>query len=278
MPRANLSTTKNGRSRKANEDRYFSRAVGKALDVLEYLKRKDQPLSLHELTSWLGGAKTSVFRLLRTLEAAGYVTRNELGLYSLSADAQALVPSQFASRLIGAAEPRIKELVRQFRETASLACLFNNHIEVVAVVESPQMIRMGNTVGRIIPPHASSLGKAIAAFQTEERREQLLRSYGIYRYTEQTITDEQELRAEFERIRSKGYAIEREESHSQGCCFGVPVFLEDKSAIAAISISMPVMRRQGKEQEASFIDALQHAARQISSDLQAGVPPVEQRA
>jgi IclR family acetate operon transcriptional repressor len=278
LPRGSPTTTRNGRPRKVNQDRYFSRAVGKALSALEYLKRKDEPLSLHELTSWLGGAKTSVFRLLRTLEAAGYVARNDAGLYCLSADARSLVPSQFVSRLIQAADPRIKDLVRQFRETSSVACLFDNHIEVVAVVESPQMIRMGNTVGRIIPPHASSLGKAITAFQTEERREQLLRSYGIYRYTQQTITDERELRLEFERIRTQGYALEREESHSQGCCFGVPVLLEDQSAVAALSISMPLMRVEGEEQEASFIAALKRAAQKVSSDLQASVPSVESKA
>jgi DNA-binding IclR family transcriptional regulator len=277
LPRANLSTPRIGKPRKANQDRYFSRAVGKALDVLEYLKRQDEPLSLHGLTSRLGGAKTSVFRLLRTLEAAGYVSRNHLGLYSLSDDARNFVPSQFASRLIQAAEPRIKEIVRQFRETSSVACLFDNHIEVVAVVESPQVIRMGNTVGRILQPHASSLGKAITAFQTEERREHLLRSYGIYQYTPHTITDERELRAEFERICSNGYSVEREESHLQGCCFAVPVFLEDESAIAAVSISMPLMRLTGEEQEARFIAALKQAAQRISRDLRASVPAIEKR-
>ena len=278
MRRGQAAATRNGRPSRVNQDRYFSRAVGKALGVLEYLKRKDEPLSLHELTSWLGGAKTSVFRLLRTLESVGYVMRNDAGLYTLSPDARSLVPGQFVSRLIQAAEPRIKDLVRQFRETSSVACLFDNHIEVVAVVESPQMIRMGNTVGRIIPPHASSLGKAIAAFQSEERREQLLRSYGIYRYTPKTIIDERELRLEFERIRSQGYALEREESHLQGCCFGVPVLLEDQSAIAALSISMPLMRVEGEEQRTSFVAALKKAAQKVASELQASVPSVESKA
>jgi IclR family acetate operon transcriptional repressor len=231
---------------------------------------------LHELTTRLGGAKASVFRLVRTLQTAGYVSRNDLGLYSLSPDVRALVPTQFVRPLIRAAEPCIRNLVREFRETSSLAALFDNHIEVVAVVESPQMIRMGNTVGRIIPPHASSLGKSITAFQTEERRERLLRSYGIYQYTPHTITDELKLRAEFDRIRSQGYAAEWEESHLQGCCFGVPVLAEDGVAIAAISISMPVMRLEGHEQEARFIAALKQAAQTMSAELRAGTSSVEQ--
>jgi IclR family acetate operon transcriptional repressor len=264
------SVVRNAKPKKVIPDRYFSQAVGRALDALELLKRTDRPLPLQELTARLGGAKASVFRLVRTLQAAGYVCRNDLGMYLLSPDVRALVPTQFVRPLIRAAEPCLKNLVREFRETASLAALFDNHIEVVAVVESPQMIRMGNTVGRIIPPHASSLGKSITAFQTEERRERLLRSYGIYQYTPHTITDELKLRAEFDRIRAQGYATEREESHLQGCCFGVPVLAEDGTAIAGISISMPVMRLNGTEQEARLLAALRKAAETISTDLRIG--------
>src|SRR5574341_1041703 len=87
------------------------------------------------------------------------------------------------------AMPCMKELSREFRETVSLAFLFENHIEVVEVVESPQKVQMGNVVGGVIPPHASSLGKSITAHQPEGRREKLLRAYGICQFTPGTITD-----------------------------------------------------------------------------------------
>jgi IclR family acetate operon transcriptional repressor len=126
---------------------------------------------------------------------------------------------------------------------------------------------MSNTVGRIIQPHASSLGKSITAFQSEERSERLLRSYGIYRYTPKTITDELELRAELERIRACGYAVEREETHLQGCCFGVPVLGEDGAAFAAISLAMPIMRLQGEEQESHILTRLKEAAQTVREAL-----------
>jgi DNA-binding IclR family transcriptional regulator len=65
------------------------------------------------------------------------------------------------------------------------------------VVKSPQIIRMSNVAGHILPPNASSLGKVIAAFQTEEQREKLLRSYGCWRFTEHSITDSAQLQEEF---------------------------------------------------------------------------------
>ena len=84
---------------------------------------------------------------------------------------------------------RMQELNASLRETVSMAALFDNRIEVVAVIESPQTIRMSNVVGHIVPPNASSLGKVITAFQSQEQREKLLRSYGFWRFTERSITD-----------------------------------------------------------------------------------------
>lgn len=246
-----------------DNDRYYSQAVGRAFEALEYIKRASKPLKLQDLTVKLSGAKASIFRLLYTLEAVGYVVRDASGAYQLSPDIRALVPKQLIGPLVQIAEPVIEGLAREFRETVSLAALFDNHIEVIAVAESPQVIRMSNTVGRIIQPHASSLGKSIAAFQTEQRRDHLLRSYGIYRYTPKTITDGRELSAEFKRIRQRGYAVEREETTLQGCCFGVPILAEDGSAFASVSIAMPIMRLEGEEQEAAFVEELRKAAQTI---------------
>lgn len=262
-----IATPSQDRKSIAKKGPYYSQAVGRSLEALERLESAAKPVSLQEMATALRGAKASVFRLLHTLEAHGYVVRNTAGEYSLSNDVRKLVPRQFVAPLVRAARPVIQDLSRELRETASVAALFDNHIEVVAVAESPQVIRMSNTVGRIIQPHASSLGKSITAFQADERRERLLHSYGIYRYTPKTITDPLELRAEFDRIRARGYAVEREETHLQGCCFGVPVLGEDGAAFAAISLAMPVMRLEGEEQEAHFVERLKQAARDVLQAL-----------
>lgn len=248
-------------------DRYYSQAVGRAFEALELIKGSSKPLSLQELTAQLGGAKASIFRLLHTLEAVGYVTRDESGAYTLSSDIRALIPKQFVRPLVRVSQPVIKRLARELRETASVAALFDNHIEVVAVAESPQVMRMGNTVGRIIQPHASSLGRSITAFQSEDRRDHLLSSYGIYRYTPKTMTDELELRAEFERIRERGYAAEFEETNLQGCCFGVPILGEDGHAQASISVAMPVLRLQDGAHQAHIVERLKQAAETIRKAL-----------
>lgn len=161
----------------------------------------------------------------------------------------------------------MKELSRQFCETVSLAMRFDNRIEVVATVESSHLIRMGNTIGRILPPHASSLGKAITASQPEDVREHLIRSYGIHRFTEHTNTDEMELKRELERVWSRGYSTDLEESVLEGLCFGAPISGPHDEVFAAISVSSPKMRLQDEHVRESLIAALRRTAAVISQDL-----------
>jgi DNA-binding IclR family transcriptional regulator len=259
-------------------DKYFSRAVSKALDALELLNRSNGPLTLNEIAQRIQLSKTSAFRLLRTLESIGYLASSGWGQYSLAPGTSSVVSTHLIARLLGVGTPRIQELSRELHETATLAALFDNRVEVIAVVESSQAIRMSNVVGLIVPPNASSLGKVITAFQSADRREKLLRSYGMWRFTGKTIADRNELDREFERIRTQGFAVDREETVADGICFGVPIYRQPNEVSAAISASLPKGRVGDTAHENAIIAALKATAGQISAELQkaplqAGFPP-----
>jgi DNA-binding IclR family transcriptional regulator len=225
-------------------------------------------MALNEMAQRLQLSKTSTFRLLRTLESSGCLTASEWGKYSLAPGVHSVVSTQTVARLLRSAIPRLQHLSRQLRETASLAALFDNRIEVIAVVESPQPIRMSNIVGHILPPNASSLGKVITASQNEERREKLLRSYGVYRFTDRTITERTQLDDEFARVREQKFATDLEESVSDGHCFGVPIFGSAGDVGAAISVSLPKARVTDADHRETILAALGTTAGQIAADLQ----------
>jgi DNA-binding IclR family transcriptional regulator len=255
--------------RQANDEpegKYFSKVVGKALNLLELIARSSRPLRLHELTEEADLPKSSVFRILYTLEAAGYILRDESGGYRVAAEARPWVESSFVKDLVGVATPRMAALRRRLHETVSLSVLFDNHIETVAVLESPRLIRMVNTVGRIIPPHASSMGKAITAFQPEDRRETLLGSYGLHRFTKHTIVDEDELSRELDRIRERGWSEDAEESADEGRCFGAPIFVRG-DARAALSVSIPQTRVPEGEARSEMIRFILETASAVSREI-----------
>lgn len=80
--------SRNSRAKSTEEprgrDKYFSRAVSKALEVLEILQTESNALSMNEIAQRLQLSKTSAFRLLRTLDTTGYITLDGRGQYKLS--------------------------------------------------------------------------------------------------------------------------------------------------------------------------------------------------
>jgi IclR family acetate operon transcriptional repressor len=245
-------------------DQYFSRALEKGLQALQALSHASEGLTLTQAAGKLALTKASAFRIVRTLETLGYVTKSANGRYALAGGRSPQLPSRLIQAMLQHGAEPSHHLSLELRETVSMAALFENHIEVILVAESPQLVRMGNTVGRIIPPHASSLGKAIAAFQQRDNGRRLLRSYGLNLYTPNTITDELALQKEFERIRSSGYAEDWEESTPGGVCFAAPILRPDGIATGAISLSMPKMRFQGEEQQRRILEAVLKTAAGIS--------------
>lgn len=243
---------------------YFVRAVGNAIDILEIVSESKEPVSLVRLTELLGRSKSSVFRILCTLEQKGLLTRLPGDLFTLSHSGFALRSNREVERLKRIAQPFMRELSREFRETVSLAFLHSNHIEIVDVIHSPQKIRMYNVVGGIIPPHASSVGKCVAANQPEPLREHLLTTYGFHQFTPNTISDAAALDEEYRRVREQGYAVDREESTMDGCCFGAPIRTSGDHVDAALSISLPKTRLV---HEKRIVNAVRRAARAISEEL-----------
>jgi DNA-binding IclR family transcriptional regulator len=275
MPKSDTATRKSVESAKKSSggSQYLSRAVSKSLKVLELLQSARSPMGLQEIARRIQLSKTSTFRLLRTLEAAGCLVSVGSGEYRLAPGIHSVVPTLWLARLLRVATVRMQELNNQLRETVSLAALFDNRVEVVAVIESPQIIKMSNVVGHILPPNASSLGKVIAAFQSHEQREKLLRSYGFWHFTEHSITDPAKIQEEFSRVLADKFATDREESVPDGICFGVPVFNSSGEVNVALSASVPKMRVRDREHEKAIVAALRATAENISADFRAAQAP-----
>lgn len=247
--------------------KYFSRAVVKAFLMLDLLKARNGPLTLKEIAENTGLTKSSAFRLLQTLEQLTHIRQRLDGRYEISDRYRVDSGTQLREALLRSETPVLRAIHEKFQETVSIAALFTNHIEVVKVLESHHPVRMANTVGRILSPHASSLGKVITAFQPEDVRRRLIVSYGLVRFTPATITDEILLRTELDSIRKEGIALEKEESTSEGYCFGAPIFQDGDTAVGAISISLPKSRVPIGKLRIQMIDALRTAASTISREL-----------
>lgn len=199
-------------------------------------------MSLSELAAAIKLGKPAALRLLRTLEQLGYLSRDGGKYYRLEAGAS-MTGMQGSLHIIRRiAGGFCRELQSKCSETVTLAYLFDDHIRVVDVFESTRQIKMSNRVGRMLQPYASSLGKAITAFQDEGLMQALLDVYGIYRFTRHTLVDQLAIQNEFAAVRRRGYAEDKEETVEGGYCIGFPLRTPDRGVVAAMSISAPRFR------------------------------------
>jgi DNA-binding IclR family transcriptional regulator len=248
------------------EQKLESRALAKGLLALDHLAEKGRPLSLGELAGVLGLGKPSTLRILSTLQLMGWLARDASDNYCLDREWPKLSRQSWLRRLTCAALPEMRKLNADFAETVSLAALFDDHIRVVEVLDSPQVMRMANYKGRILPPYASSLGKAITAFQNPMQVAVLLQIYGTYKFTDNTLTDPRAIQADFARVRELGYGCDDAETVAGGICFGVPIRSTDGSVAAAISLSQPRQRWTDEDLQ-QLPGTLMESARRISALL-----------
>ena len=249
------------------DEQYLSRSITRALDVLECFPSASSAFSLMELAQRIAMPESSLFRVLVTLESRGYLAQKEDGTY-------ALAPKVLHGKLWERAQwvremlrPALQQLARRFNETTSLAFLFDDRISVFDSIESLHDIRAINKVGRLLPPYASSMGKAITAFQDRGLTERLLGTYGVFQRTVHTVTDHNKIYADFEQIRRTGYACDRGEATEGGICIGAPIFVEKDRVEAAVSISVP-LNRIDEAREREIIAELIRATAEMSVLLQ----------
>lgn len=242
--------------------------VLKTLRVLEILAQQNEEVSLTEITQRADVAKASTFRILQTLEGAGYLNKNaRTGGYQLSQKLQqlCLVPRKYDElRVHGGLALLV--LRREFNETVNLAVLDQGDVLYLETVESTANLRVAANQMTRQPLNCTALGKALAAYLPEESIESILRLKGMPKKTEKTLCDIRRFKNELAKVRQCGIAYEVEEFEPGSFCIAAPVLDATKrQALAAISLSAPCSRLNGRKRKMAA--ALRQVAKQLSEKL-----------
>lgn len=251
----------------SKSDIYYIEVLGKTLDILDVFARTTKPqLSLQDISVETKLNKNTVFRILYTLAEHGYISKENQS-YRLGQKLADLGSTKLHRRdLLTVAGPYLDSLRDQFGETVNLGVMDGGSIRYVDVRESRERFRLAERIGGSDPLHSTALGKAQLAFLPAEEVRRLMKECGMEKYTEHTITSISVLKAELERVRSAGYAVDREESMLGAFCVAAPVLDSNQAPVAALSIAGPNTRfHQDSLKPAS--DALLKAVSEIRHKL-----------
>lgn len=217
--------------------------ISKVLLILEALQNSSVGLGLKAVCDATGINKSTAYRFLRHLEREGYLLRTEAGTYLIGPRlAQMSACASRSATLQAVARPILAELWRSTHETVNLGVIDHGTLLYVDVMESPHEFRLVSRIGTRRSLHVAALGKVLTAFLPTSEYERALSGIVFQRVTPKTITNMVLLRAELDKVRRQGYAVDNEEA-LLGCrCVSAPILNNDKVAIGALSVAGPVSR------------------------------------
>lgn len=222
---------------------YDVAVLQKALDVLEVLADRSD-IGLTELSSRTGVSKASTFRVLSTLEARGFVSKDpETRKYSAGVKLIALSCAVVERLdLVTAARPVAAELHASFDETVNVGILVGHEVLYVDIIESDQGLRMAASVGARHPVHSTALGKAILSALPLDQARSLLGGYRRTQMTPSTLVGLDALLTDVATSASRGYSVDDEENEVGARCVGAPIRDFRGQPIGALSVSGPAAR------------------------------------
>ncbi|PZF85330.1 IclR family transcriptional regulator [Jiangella anatolica] len=243
------------------------KSADRVLTILEYLA-DHRGATFAAIVRDLGLPNSSAHQLLRTVRQRGFVEFDELTRefklgFRLWEVAQSYSSVQ---HLADVAQPFMDELTAITKETVQLSRLDGLENVYLAISESPHPMKLVSSVGHRLPAHTTGLGKVLLSELPDAVIDERLDGVVLERFTDNTIVDVAQLRAELRRIRERGYGEDREE-YVIGCrCVAMPIHDPGGATIAAMSVSVPTPRFN--QQVARLIrEALPETIRQLEVKL-----------
>lgn len=256
----------------------FVQSLGKAFRVLETFTATEPELTLSEVCRRTLLDSGTVFRLLTTLRALGYVDRVEetrrfrLTLKVLDLGFNAMARSDLRT----IARPILRSLLGDVNQAASVGVLDGSHIVYIERVEvGIAGLGLDIRVGTRIPAPYSAIGQGLLAFLPRDDRDRVLRLAGQVKI-EHPLLRVQDVDSVLDQVRSTGYALSDSLYVLGVRILAVPVLDRDGYPLAAVSVAAPSARRPAEDFIARSLEPLKAAAQKISHGLEAaGVAGVD---
>lgn len=247
-------------------------SVHKTFAILEYFTVEKPEWGVTELAAAIGSNKSTIYRFLADMAKLGIVQKNaKTEKYSLGLKLFELGNRvQLKSAFVDKTHPELVEVAKSITETVHLAILKNFQVFHLDKVESPQGLKLSSNIGTFGPAYCTALGKVLLAFLPKNKQEQalkiILEEQKPKTYTPYTITHRPTLQKELNNIKTKGYAIDREEAEIGLICVGIPIFNQNNEVVASLSASGPANRFQ-EEKVSWYVATLQKGADAIQQKI-----------
>ena len=212
--------------------------LDKALELLRYLSRQDEPQNVAQLSRYLGVTRNTIYAMLTSLQSFHFVEKSADGFL---------------------AGYGLQELSRRLETPISLQ-VYKSPLNCLRLYNTENSLSSG-----LVHACTTAPGKLLLAAQPDEVIRADLAERPIEAYTDKTITDPAEVLAQVQMYRTAEFAIERGERYPGSGTIAVPIRNRNDEVIAALSIFFYNMTDEHKMQ--SDLSQLRLCGLKISQEL-----------
>ena len=249
------------------ERQYVSnvQSIERAFLLLEVLA--SDPMGVTDLSSRSGLPKSTVARLVSTLESLGAIRRADDGMLTIGAKISELTGSMSSGPdLIARVRPHLVSLSRDLDEDAGLSIPDGYMVHYVNQSDSDNPVQIRDWTGELIPMHCVPSGLVLLANWPAERVDRYL-SRSLQRFTPHTVVDPDAIRARLAQVRSDGYCWVYEEFAEGINSVAAPVYDRERRPVAAIHVHGPAYRFPLGDDAKRIAELVTAKAAQVSDDL-----------
>lgn len=243
-------------------------SLERAFSILEETARRREGITLTDLSRSLGLHTSTLYHLVKTLTALGYLRTGEgdkryrvgRGVFMLaSACHDEIETAEIVT-------PHLQELARQTGESTHYAIWERGQALILVRASGPRALQMNERAGTLRPVYCTAIGKALLTGLKGTALESRLAAESFERFTPTTLEHADALRREVEKAAAEGVAFDDCEYNPEVRCMAAPVRDFRGGVVGAIGFSGPVWRLSFSDM-AGFIPLLKRIADDLSREL-----------
>lgn len=238
---------------------YPIESVDNALKILLLLGERTE-LRLTDVADYLDVASSTAHRLLAMLQYRGFMRQDARTKVYRPGTALTAVAFSILQRfdVRQTLRPYLESLHAELAETVHLALLDGAAVRFVDAIESPQATRVSSRLGRSMPAHCTSSGKAMLSWLSAGELRRLYPDEALEGLTPHSLRTRSALERELDKVRRRGYATSNEESEDGVCSVAVAFPPSQAPMRLALNVSTPVYR-MNRETTRKISEALKAA-------------------
>ena len=242
-------------------------AVDRAISLLEIIAESEDPVMINDLVERTNMNRTTVWRLLVTLESHDFIERNPITKeYQIGYSFSRLASGETKyDPLIRRARPSLERLMQETHETVLLSVPKHLGVLTIDQIDSPHSLRIVNFVDTVLPLHCTSNGKLLLSYLPDKEVDIFLQR-PLEKLTAHTITDPHQLKEEIKIMRERGFGTSFGESDDNENGISAPILGKSNQVIGFISVSGPNFRLD-KERIFKSASLVKLTAKEIEKNL-----------